>query len=214
MTNLGNNLEGTGSFATLRRWVRQPASVPHERCELCSAEIRPEHQHLVELAKQKIVCACHPCAILFTSQAAAKYSRVPRRMLRLSSFVLDDQQWDGLLIPINLAFFFRSSTAGKFVAYYPSPAGATESLLDLEYWDAVVEQNPILREMDPAVEALLVNRVGDTPEYYIVPIDQCYRLVGLIRMNWQGLSGGTEVGSVIAQFFSEMRERCAEVQHA
>ena len=32
-----------------------------------------------------------------------------------------------------------------------------------------------------------------TAQYYIVPIDECYRLVGLIRMHWRGLSGGTEV---------------------
>ena len=78
----------------------------------------------------------------------------------LRDFALDDQQWDSLLIPISLAFFFHSSSAGRVLAYYPSPAGATESLLDLEYWDAIAERNPVLKRMEPDVEALLVNRVS------------------------------------------------------
>jgi Ni,Fe-hydrogenase III large subunit len=60
------------------------------------------------------------------------------------------------------------------------------------------------------IEALLVNRVGyahdlSRAEYYIAPIDECYRLVGLIRANWKGLSGGSEVWSEIGRFFSGLR---------
>ena len=65
------------------------------------------------------------------------------------------------------------------------------------------------------METLLVNRVGQTREYYLAPIDQCYRLAGLIRLHWKGLSGGNEVWQHIAQFFAELRgeghphkERC------
>jgi hypothetical protein len=62
------------------------------------------------------------------------------------------------------------------------------------------------------VEALLVNRVGHTrgfsaPEYYVLPIDECYKLVGLIRGNWRGLSGGTEVWQKIGQFFDSLKRR-------
>jgi len=51
----------------------------------------------------------------------------------------------------------------------------------------------------------LVNRIGSSAEYFIVPIDECYRLVGLIRMHWRGLSGGTEVWEEIHQFFGHLR---------
>lgn len=123
---------------------------------------------------------------------------------------MSDGQWDALLIPIGMAFFFNSDAGGqalRTVALYPSPAGATESLLDLTAWDAIVEENPILKEMEPETEALLVNRVKGARDYYIVPIDDCYKLVGLIRTKWRGLSGGTEVWEAIAGYFSELKTK-------
>jgi hypothetical protein len=65
--------------------------------------------------------------------------------------------------------------------------------------------------MEPDVEALLANRVGAargvTAQYYVVPIDECYKLVGLIRLHWHGLSGGTEVWREVATFFSSLKAR-------
>jgi hypothetical protein len=165
---------------------------------------------LLELGKRNIICACDACALLFSGQAAPRYRRIPRRIRMLRDLNLDDQQWDSLLIPISLAFFFYSSSAGRAVAYYPSPAGATESLLDLEHWDAIAEGNPVLKRMEPDVEALLVNRIGKPPEYYIAPIDLCYRLVGVIRKNWRGLSGGKEVWKQIDAFFVALKQACPQ----
>lgn len=192
-------------FAVLRRFVRQRAVV--ERCEMCSAALAAEHQHLVEPASRQIVCACDACAVLFSGQAGTKYKRVPRRVRFLADFRLTDAQWDGLLIPIGMAFFFRSSPAGKTIALYPSPAGPTESLLALDTWDEIVRANPALEELEPDTEALLVNRVKGARDYYIVPIDECYKLVGLIRAHWRGLSGGAEVWAEIGQFFAGLKER-------
>jgi hypothetical protein len=126
------------------------------------------------------------------------------------------------MMPINMAFFFKSTPQGRVVALYPSPAGATESLLAFDTWDEIVQENPALQEMEADVEALLVNRIGHArgfaePEYYLVPIDQCFKLVGLIRSRWQGLSGGTEVWQQIAEFFTSMKaanRRIAENVHA
>jgi hypothetical protein len=157
-----------------------------------------------------MVCACQACAILFSGRANTKYRRVPQRILFLSDFQLTDAQWDSLFIPIGMAFFFQSSAAGKVIALYPSPAGATESLLDFESWDEILQSNPILREMEPDTEALLVNRVRGSSEYYLLPIDECYKLVGLIRANWHGLSGGTEMWEAIGKFFAELRERSVD----
>src|SRR5206468_2061256 len=143
------------------------------------------------LMSRKITCACDPCAILFSNQGGGKYRRVPRRSQFLPNFNLTDLQWDNLLVPINMAFFFYNSIEGKVGAFYPSPAGATESLLPLETWMEIVQENPVLGEMEPDVEALLVNRINKNKcEYYIAPIDECYKLVGLIRANWRGLGGG------------------------
>jgi hypothetical protein len=193
------------SFAVLRRFVRQRAVV--ERCELCSSDLAAEHEHLVDLASRQLTCACQACAILFSGKANSKYRRVPRRIRYLRNFQLTDSQWDSLLIPISMAFFFESSAAGKVVALYPSPAGATESLLDFESWDEIRRDNPVLLELEPDTEALLVNRVRGAEEYYLLPIDECYKLVGLIRTNWHGLSGGTPMWDAIGKFFAELKEK-------
>ena len=202
------------AFGALRQLVRRKRNV--ERCELCSAEVAAEHPHLIEPGSRKLLCSCNACAILFGGMGT-KYKRVPRRVLALENFALSDGQWESLMIPISMAFFFRSTPDARVVAFYPSPAGATESLLPLETWKDIGDLNPVLREMEADVEALLVNRVGHSrgfsgPEYYLLPIDECYRLVGLIRGNWRGLSGGAEVWQRIAGFFAELKNRATVVQ--
>ncbi len=121
------------------------------------------------------------------------------------------------MVPISMAFFFRSTPDARVVAFYPSPAGAIESLLPLETWKDIEAANPIVTEMEADVEALLVNRVGHArgftaPEYYLLPIDECYKLVGLIRASWRGLSGGAEVWQEIARFFDEVKNRATVVK--
>jgi len=204
-------LPGTAqAFEIMRQFARKQRRA--EQCELCSAELRSEHPHLIELTQRKLLCACDACALLFSGRAGSKYKRVPRDARLLANFQMTDAEWEGLLIPINLAFFFENSLTSRVSALYPSPAGATESLLPLEAWSSIVQSNPVLSQLEPDVEALLVNRVGQsrgaTPaEYYVVPIDACYKLVGLIRIHWRGLSGGTEVWQQIGNFFAELRSR-------
>ena len=47
------------------------------------------------------------------------------------------------MVPIELAFFFKSGSPGKVSAFYPGPAGATESLLSLEAWGDIEQENPV-----------------------------------------------------------------------
>lgn len=202
------------SFGVLRQFVRRPSSL--ESCEMCSQQLAVAHQHLLDPVSRKLTCACDACAILFSSQGQTKFKRVPRRIRFLPDFRMTDSQWDGLMMPINMAFFFKSTPQSRVIALYPSPAGATESLLSLDSWDEIELANPVLLEMEADVEALLVNRIGHArgfsdPEYYVAPIDQCFRLVGLIRSRWQGLSGGTEVWRQIGQFFSDLKAKSPQV---
>jgi len=194
----------------LRSFARKREAV--ERCELCAAELAEEHQHLLEPVRRKIVCACQACSILFSSGGETKYKRVPRRVRSLPDFAMTDAEWDGLMIPINMAFFFESAPENRMVALYPSPGGPIESMLAFDNWNEIVRQNPLLSEMEPDVEALLVNRIAQSrgagaAEYFVAPIDECYKLVGLIRGSWRGFSGGTEVWREIGKFFSDLKEK-------
>jgi hypothetical protein len=193
------------TFNAIRR-VYQPKA-GKEQCDLCSVELHPIHPHLIEPQTRQILCACEACAILFSTKSGSQLRRIPQRVRFLSEFKMPEEGWDGMLIPVGMAFFFYNSQAGKVSAYYPSPAGATESLLSLEAWDVLVQENPILSELEPDVEALLVNRLKNNREYFLAPIDKCYELVGLIRVNWRGLSGGTEVWEAIGKFYEELKTR-------
>ena len=194
------------AISKLRQVMRDsPRSSAVTRCELCGMEIPSvRHRHLLELAPREVRCACDACALRFHDVVGGKYRLIPRDARPLIDFQISDSHWDGLAIPINLAFFFHSSLEDRVVAMYPSPAGATESLLSLESWELLVADNPVLGEMESDVEALLVKRIGTTWQYYLAPIDTCYKLVGLIRTRWRGLSGGKELWEEIENFFDEL----------
>jgi hypothetical protein len=88
---------------------------------------------------------------------------------------------------------------------YPSPGGATESELHFDSWAAIVALNPVLAGLEPDIEGLIVNRLADPPIHVIAPIDVCYALTGLIKTQWQGISGGDQVQEAIAEFFDDLR---------
>ena len=182
--------------------AREAAQPEEERCELCAEPISPEHRHLLDLESRRLLCACRACTILFDRSGAGggHYRLIPDRVVALD-LELDDQTWQSFGIPVEMAFFFHSSAAGRVVAFYPSPLGATESLLDLDAWD-----DRLLTELEPDVEALLVNRTRGRRECWIVPVDRCYELVGLVRTHWKGFGGGAEVWEALDGFFDRLRK--------
>ena len=194
----------TEALDRLRQFVARPGAA--SQCDLCPRAIAEDHEHVVDPGQRRVMCTCSACAILFSGASGVGRKRVPRRVRCLDAFRLTDAQWDSLRLPINLAFFVNSTPDGRVVAYYPSPGGATESLLPLDAWEEVIDANPEVADLEADVEALLANRIGP-PEYFIAPIDRCYELVGLIRSTWSGLSGGTEVWKAINGFFADLRRR-------
>ena len=184
-----------------------------ERCDMCGAAIAARHRHLLELPSRELRCACRACAILFDRRAAAggRLRLVPDRRLRLDDFALDDLMWEELRLPVDIAFFFHNTQDELVQAYYPSPMGPTESLLTLGAWAALEQANPGLRSMEPDVEALLVHRALGARRHWLVPIDECYALVGIIRSHWKGLTGGKEVWQQIARFYDELDRRSRPV---
>jgi Family of unknown function (DUF5947) len=205
-------------FRALRRFsASKVVSAEAEQCDLCSTPIGGQHRHLLERENRKIVCACDSCALRFEGVIGGRFALIPRDARRIPGFQILDSQWAEFSLPIDLAFFFNSTTAGRVIALYPSPAGAVESLLTFEAWNGLVNANPALSDLVPDVEALLVNRRGASRSYFVAPIDRCFQLVGLIRRRWTGLSGGSEVWGDIDGFFSTLdpfAEQRIEVGHA
>jgi Family of unknown function (DUF5947) len=185
-----------------------------EVCELCATPVPVQHPHLVQVAERRMLCACGPCGFLFSHPGAGGggYRRVPDRYLSDPAFRLTDTQWDALQIPVGMAFFLHNSAQQKVIACYPSPAGATESELALDAWAAGIGSSRLADRLEPDVEALLVRRERTgTGECLLVPIDACYRLVGLVRMHWKGFDGGAEAWREIDRFFDDLRERAREL---
>jgi hypothetical protein len=198
----GSDVKALRSFQQQRSARRQA-----ELCELCAAVLGGHHAHLVEVAARRILCACDACSVLFEEQGAARYRRIPGEAEGLPGLTLDDAEWESLSIPIGLAFFFFSSAAGRMVALYPSPAGATESLLPLHEWQQIAARSPRLQQLQPDVEALLVNRLHRPAVFCIAPIDRCYELTGILRTTWRGISGGDDVWRAVDAFFERLLEQ-------
>ena len=174
-----------------RSTVEREATLEH--CELCGAPIPAEHSHVLELATRDVKCSCRPCGLLF--ERAEQRKLIPTDVYRVDELELD---WEALRLPVDIAFFFRSGGAMK--AYYPSPMGPTESLLTVDVPVALADD----------VEALLVNRVRGARRQWIVPIDVCYALVGLIRTHWRGFTGGADVWRELERFYEGLDRRSRE----
>ncbi len=186
-----------------------------EACDLCSEPIADEHDHVVDVHARSLLCSCRGCYLLFMSTGAGggHYRAVPERYLSLPPGVMSRDLWDSLQIPVGIAFFFLNSSLGRVAAFYPGPAGATESTLALDTWDGLVNAEPMLATMEADVEALLVRAgregavpdfavpEGPVPDCFVVPIDACYELVGQMRMLWKGFDGGNEAHEAIDSFF-------------
>ena len=182
-----------------------PPAASTATCELCPIGIGEDHRHLLHLVERRIVCVCETC---WSMRSGDPEFRPPgSRTLWLEDFDIADEIWSSFQIPIGLAFLMRSSVSRGVVALYPSPVGATESELELTAWDALCAANPVLDQMEPDAEALIVNRTADVHQYAIVPVDQCYRMVGLIKSRWEGITGGRGVEEAIGEFFERVRER-------
>ncbi|MDQ3693544.1 MAG: DUF5947 family protein [Chloroflexota bacterium] len=204
-------------LAGLQRFLARsqaPKPRPGERCDMCGEPIAAEHSHVVNVHSRSLMCTCRPCYLLFMTPGAAqgRYKAVPDRYLYDPAFALSSREWDEIQIPVKMAFFFVNSELGRFGAFYPSPAGATESLLPLDVWETVMAANPRFATVEPDVEALLLNRDQDSCECFLAPIAVCYELVGRVKLHWKGFSGGEEVWGEIDAFFADLRQKSRLVE--
>jgi Family of unknown function (DUF5947) len=203
---------GGSPLSSLRRITStRPQPPAGERCEMCAEPIGDEHQHVVSLESRALMCTCRGCYLLFTAEdAALRYRAVPERYLSFPDFRLGAGDWDELQIPVGLAFLFYNSVQQRTVAFYPGPAGATESELPLEAWQRIMAGNPDLGVLRADVEALLLRGPDrEQPSFtaHLVPVDACYELVGRLRSLWRGFDGGQEAHAAIEDFFTRVRDR-------
>lgn len=182
---------------------RARSGPPEERCELCGTALDPGHRHMLDVEARRILCTCEICLAMKAGMASLR--PVGTRTAWLPDLDLSDEQWASFGLPVGLAFFFRSSANQAVVALYPSPAGATEAELDMIAWQRLLAANPVLKTLEPDAEALVVNRMDDPAEHAIVPVDECYRLVGLIMATWTGISGGSAIEDAVPAFFAGVR---------
>ncbi len=199
-----------------------------ERCDMCREVLGERHGHVVDLEKRSLSCTCRACYLLFTHEGAAggRYRAVPEHVYDDPDHPLTDGDWNELQIPVAMAFFFYNSAMRRVVAGYPSPGGATECELDLAAWDRLAAVYPLLGALAPDVEAILVNRTDNsaspggrppqTPpgkfEVFLIPVDECYSLVGELRMKWQGFDGGAEARAALASFLDGLRRRAVPLE--
>lgn len=196
----------SGWVSRMRRFVVDDGRV--ERCEICAAVLDRVHRHIMDLSARRILCACDSCARDSCARASAAggvFRAIAPKTIALADFTLPDALWERMQIPIDLAFLLESGEDRRPLAVYPSPAGGIESVLSEDAWSALAAANPILFDMTPDVEALLVDR-RDRRRYFRVSIDRCYALTGLMRARWEGLSGGPALWDEVERFIVSLSE--------
>lgn len=193
-----------GALARLIRSSAEPTPAAEtERCDLCAAPVPDDHRHLYDTAAEEVRCACGPCSVLFADGGAGDghYRLVPRRRIRLPRV-----DTEVLGVPVGLVFFVPRAD-GTVTAEGPSPAGAMRWEIDAEAWRRLTAESPQLASVEPDVEALLVNTVHGLDHHWIVPVDDCYRMIAVVRREWRGLSGGGRIWPAVERFFDDLTER-------
>jgi hypothetical protein len=191
------------STEALARIVRRPARAPEADapcCDLCGLAVREQHRHVVDLQRGELMCTCQACTLLFGREAAGRghYRLVPETRTRLGDVPADE-----LGVPVGLVFLVPHED-GTVTANYPSPVGATQHEIEPDVWRGLQRRCPELADITPDVQAVLLHTARGADERWLVPIDDCYRLVALIRREWRGLSGGSQVWPAIEAFFADL----------
>jgi hypothetical protein len=189
------------AFARDRRSARQ------ERCELCGTPVAAGHCHVVDTGRRGLLCSCRACFLLFTGcpTGGARYRAVPERYLWDPGCPIAHLDWRGLGIPARFAFFVRCGT--RVAACQPGPAGAAETTLPAGLWAELVAAHPLLATAEPDVEAIVFRGRAWGTDCFLVPVDVCYRLAGVVRRYGTGRDGGPEMHERVGELFAEIEQR-------
>ena len=208
-TGTARRAPSLGALRRRRRRRRRPTPAPGERCEMCAEPIADASTpHVVErrgahpaLHVPRLLPAVHP-----PGRGAGPLPR-RARSLRCASrrSGSTEPQWDALQIPVRMAFFFHNSDARPRRRLLPEPGGRHRVAAPARgLAGAGRRRTRCWPSLAPDVEALLVRgrarRSGF--ECFLVPIDACYELTGVVRRRWRGFDGGEEAWRDIDAFFA------------
>jgi len=181
-----------------------------EQCELCAAPLDDGHPHLLDVDTDSVRCVCRACAVLFDRSAASngKLRRIPDRRVALPPVPEGGggAAWSAIGVPVQIAFVVLDD-AGVATVRYPGPAGITRADVGDLAWTELLDEAPELVQLEPEVEAMLVRDRQGRSTRYVVPIDDCFRLVAVMRQSWVGITGGDEMWSAVDQWFDDLAAR-------
>ena len=153
-------------------------------------------------------CACARAAWRF-ARATPSCARRGTRVVWLDDFELSDELWarsrSRSASPSSCATAPPAASSRSIRARPGRPSRSSTS----DAWEELGPPTRCSIDLEPDAEALIVNRMAEPPQHAIAPIDECYRLVGLIKASWEGISGGAGPEEAIAAFFDELRARSA-----
>jgi len=180
-----------------------------KHCDVCGLPAESHTSYLVHPASRRLILCCDNCSRNLLAGGSRKYRPVPSRVECLPEFSMTDAQWNSLNLPIHLAFFYYSTPDRGVWLVYPDSSGPNETRLPPAKWEELAAANGILRQFQPDVEGLLINRVGRIRRYFRAPIDECFKLTAIVRDNWTGVTGGVDLWRKIEWCFAHWRGSAA-----
>ena len=197
----------------LRRMPSEPRPRAGETCEICREAVGPEHNHLVDLERRTLMCACRLCWLLFAPEGAGggHYKAVPERYVAFPDLELSHGEWDALQIPVSVAFFFLNSSIDRVAAFYPGPPAQRNHSCRWTRGTSSRWRTPSWPRSSRTSRRSWCGPTRGAPstECFLVPIDACYELVGRLRTLWRGFDGGREANEALEEFFAGIRARAS-----
>ena len=135
--------------------------------------------------ERRIICTCESCLAMRAGDRELRPTGT--RIVWLDDFDLPDEIWASFWIPIGLAFFIDSTRDRRLDGALPEPRRRDRVGARARHLGAAADAEPGADgTLEADVEALIVNRMTEPHEHVIAPIDECYRLVGMIKVELGG----------------------------
>ena len=196
---------------------------PAARCDRCGVGLLPDprHAHLFSYSRRSLLCACAACSAPYREGVIGKerspaYRLVPSRVERIDALSLTQADWEELGIPVQIAFLLKNQREnGWRLGRGRGPSRLSQPGREYGIGHPAGGVDPPLVQLLSARATRAGRRsparrqAPRQARYFRAPIDECYRLAGLLRSHWEGFAGGPRVGAAVDDFFAELASRAA-----